>query len=169
MQKRVTKKITLLFTILLFAGCSKDSITEAELGTNSITLSGSISKSFEANTFAGVTDDYSGSSFNLFMHPNSSETLGEQFWLSKSSSSLPEIGKYNISKDFFYMGENFTASYIIDGSLYFMMSGDVEILESSYSRFSGNFAMSGYLVEFPIDSTNVLNITGEFSVVPEDF
>ena len=176
MEHMKIKFLAVLFLSIFLVSCNEDLITETEFGPNSITLSGVVSKSFEATTYAGSIDDYSGLSFNLSMHPKGCDSFEEQFSLRKFSTSLPEIGLYNIDDGLSLGGNEFKASYMfndsisfLNDSLYVMVSGTVKITESSVLKYEGHFNLSGYKLEFPIDSANVLNIVGEFSVVPENF
>ncbi len=165
---------TKLFAILIisvplfFIGCDKDSITDALLGPNSVTLSGDINKSYDAFPTAGMDHNDSISTFLVGMEPlDSGPNSFEDFLsLGKESDALPAVGNYNVSIDPNSIGA-FRAIYIAnDSTIYMMYSGSVNITESSTSKIAGTFNLTGYYgLIFP-DSTRQLNITGEFSTHP---
>ena len=160
--------ILLISVSLFFNGCDEDSIAEAVIGSNSITLSGEINKSFDADCITGMTYEDSTSDFVVIVQPKNSNlnSFIDKFALTKKSDGLPAIGKYDIGdnvdseKDFlgFYSAN--------DTTIYAMYSGSIEITESSTSKIAGTFELAGYYGMFFPDSTRTLNITGKFSAIP---
>ena len=162
---------TKLFAILIisiplfFIGCDEDSITDAVLGSNSVTLSGDINKSFDAVSIAGMIFEDSTSGFVVLMQAEDAGTNSSNdiLTLLKESDGLPAVGNYSVSLNPNLNGD-FRAIYVVDDSTsYIMYSGSVNISESSASKVAGTFNLAGFYVsDFP-DSTRELNITGEFS------
>ena len=162
--------ILLISISLFFIACDEDSITEAVLGTNSITLSGDINKSIDADCMAGMLEEDSTSGFIALLRPKgaSLESFDDQLTLMKKSDALPTVGEYDIGENV-ESGEDFFAFFTAnDITTYFMYSGSVEITESSTAKIAGTFNMTGYYGFGSPDSTRVLNVTGEFSTIPAD-
>lgn len=160
--------ILLISVSLFFIGCDEDSIAEAVIGSNSITLSGEINKSFDADCIAGMGYEDSTSAFVAILQPKNSDPISfiDQLTLMKESETLPAIGKYNIGTNV-ESGEDFFGFYSAkDTTIYTMYSGSVEITESSTSKIAGTFELAGYYGMFSPDSTRTLNITCEFSTIP---
>ena len=168
------KFLTILFVAIsmLFIACDEDSITEAVVGTNSVTVTGDIAKSFDAYTVAGL-DTEDGSEFVLILSPTADlSDFDNTLMITKATQTFPEVGTHtNINHDeddqdafhaLFYSSS--------DSTSYLMHSGTIKFTESSSSKVVGTFDMVGYPVSYTlIDSTRVLNITGEFSTIPLDF
>jgi hypothetical protein len=149
-----------------FIACEEDSITEAVLGSNSISLSGDITDSFDAPSFAGFSVE--DASFTLMMSPNlDTETYEDILILYKESGTLPSVGTYGVNAHV-NDANTFHALYTVnDSTIYQMDSGTVEITGSSSSRIEGTFDMSGDLFGLLIiDPARILNVTGKFSAIP---
>ncbi len=172
------KLLAILFivTLFTFVGCDKDSITEAVLGENSITFSGDISKSYDANALVGLATEDTISTFGILLAPKVSESYSKLLSFVKGANELPAIGTYNVgtikSEDEF--NEKFIASYTINNgnsfTTYLMTSGTVKITKSSSSKVAGTFDVSGFYVggNGIADSTRVLKAKGKFSSIPVD-
>jgi len=166
-----TKYLAIILTLVLvfFIGCDEDSITDALLGTNSVTLSGDINKSFDAKSVAGMIYEDSTSGFVVLMQPEDSgpNSSDDILTLLQESDALPAVGNYSISIDGNSSGD-FGALYIAnDSTLYTMHSGSVKITESSTSKVAGTFDLTGYY-GFMMDPTREIKITGQFSSIPLD-
>ena len=167
-----TKYLTIILILvpIFFIGCDEDSITDALLGSNSITLSGDINKSFDALSIAGLIHEDSTSGFVVLMQPEDAGTNSSNdiLTLLKESDVLPAVGNYSISLDGNSSG-GFGALYIAnDSTLYTMHSGSVNITESSTSKVAGNFNLTGYY-GLILDPARELKIKGEFSTIPVDY
>ena len=164
--------ILFIVTLFTFVGCDKDSITEAVLGENSVTLSGDISKSYDARVVAGLSKEDSDSTFGVVLTPKDSQTA-EMFTFAKQSSVLPAVGTYNvgsISTDT-DLKTKFIGIYSINNgaSSYVMYSGSVNITKSSSAKIAGTFDASGYYFSgTSVDSTRILKVKGKFSTIPVD-
>jgi len=165
------KFLTILFVAIsmFFIACDEDSITEAVLGTNSITLTGDITKSFDANSMAGLTQEDSMTVFAVVLQPEAFASYDQDvLTLFKVSDALPPVGDYELGEDI-ESGENFVGTYAAnDTTFYFIHSGTVKITESGTSKIAGTFDMTGYPFDVDVDSSRALNITGEFSTIPAD-
>ncbi len=163
--------ILFIVTLFTFVGCDKDSITEAVLGENSVTLSGDISKSYDARGIAGLSKEDSDSTFGIILTPKDSQT--EMLTFVKQSSDLPAVGTYNvgsISTDT-DLETKFIGIYSINNgaSSYVMYSGSVNITKSSSAKVAGTFDASGYYFSgTSVDSTKILKVKGKFSTIPVD-
>lgn len=165
MKTKIT--ITALFLIsLLFIAC-EESVTESVLGTNSVTLSGDISKTFAASALAAMTQQDTLSIFTVILFPEGTSPENENvLTLMKNSTTLPSVGKYDID---LLQGtsDQFGGIYLDnDSTIYIVNTGEVEITESNVSKIKGTFDLKGYYLGFPVDSTRVLNVKGEFSTIP---
>jgi hypothetical protein len=160
-----------LLTISLFVGCSEDTVTEAVLGSNSVTISGDYSKSFDAITLAGLGTEDSTTVFTVLMRPKSADTYDEDiFSLIKLSDIIPPVGTYSIM-DFNNVesGDGFVSSYYVnDSTMYLMNAGTIEITESSSSKVVGSFDVSGVLFEYAVTTPKEVTIKGKFSTIPVD-
>ncbi len=163
--------ILLISISLSFIACSEDSVTEAVLGSNSITLSGDFSDSFDAQSIAGFSAD--DSVFTFMMSQNISDDSYENtLMMWKQSSTLPTVGTYNVSFNDDYIGYNADDFYgafgINDTTFYQMESGTVKITTSSSTKIEGTFDMSGQTRDFFNNPSGQLNVVGKFSSVPLD-
>ncbi len=170
-MKTKTLVILLISISLLFIACDEDSITEAVLGTNTITLSGDISSSFDAPSMAGfIAED---SVFTMVMSPNiNTDNYEDMLFLWKVSSALPTVGRYNVSfTENGGNGETDDGAFhgffgVNDSTFYQMESGTVEITSSSSVKIEGTFDMSGAKFNFDLTTSGELNVVGKFSTVP---
>ncbi len=163
--------ILFIVTLFTFVGCDKDSITEAVLGENSVTLSGDISKSYDARAVAGLSKEDSDSTFGLILTPKDSQT--EMLTFVKQSSDLPAVGTYNVGSISLDtdLETKFIGIYSINNgaSSYVMYSGSVNITKSSSAKVAGTFDASGYYFSgTSVDSTKILKVKGKFSTIPVD-
>ncbi len=173
MKVKILAILYSLLTVSLFVGCSEDAVIEAVLSTNSVTVTGDYSKSFDAITVAGLEIEDSTTFFTVLMRPKSADTYNEDiFTLIKLTDIIPPVGKYNIL-DFNNIenGDGFISSYFInDSTLYLMNAGTIEITESSSSKLVGAFDVSGVLFDFNsyLNTTTPkkVNINGKFSTIP---
>ena len=104
-----TKLLAVLFIAVpfFFIGCDEDSITDATLGPNSITLSGDINKSFSAVSFAEMIYMDTTSMFTVMILPEDSgpnsiddiPELDDVLVLANKSDVLPAVGNYNVGND----------------------------------------------------------------------
>ena len=159
------------FNPIIFIGCDEDSITDVLLGSNSVTLSGDINKSFDAVSLAGMVYEFSTFSFVLVMQPEDSDpnSFEDYFTLIKQSDVLPTVGNYNIEYNGYglNLSDDFVGYYAAnDTTMYFMHSGSVNITESNTLKIAGTFDISGYYFFLVPDSTRELKITGKFSTIP---
>ncbi len=163
--------ILFIVTQFTFVGCDKDSITEAVLGENSVTLSGDISKSYDARAVAGLSKEDSDSTFGVILTPKDSQT--EMLTFVKQSSDLPAVGTYNVGSISLDtdLETKFIGIYSINNgaSSYVMYSGSVNITKSSSAKVAGTFDASGYYFSgTSVDSTKILKVKGKFSTIPVD-
>ena len=165
--------LTILFVALsmVFIACDEDTLTEAVLGTNSITLTGDIAKSFDAYTVAAL-DTEDGSEFVLILSATADLSDFENtLMITKETQTFPEVGTHtNINPNEDDQDAFHVLFYSLsDSTSYLMHSGTIKFTESSTSKIAGTFDMIGYPVAYlDIDSTRVLNIIGEFSTIPVD-
>ncbi|MCF6271490.1 MAG: hypothetical protein L3J41_17415 [Melioribacteraceae bacterium] len=163
------KLLTTMFIamLLLFTACDKDSITEVVLPSNSITLTGDISNSFDAQATAVLSPDGSSIVFSLMMVPKGSVGNSENSLLiTKEMAEFPAVGTYNISA---YQTDTtaFGSIYgLNDSTLYIMSSGTFEITTSSSTKIEGNFNMTGPLFDLTPTEGNELTVKGKFSTIP---
>ena len=120
------KLLAIIFSVTLFTfvGCDEASLTEAVLGENSVTLSGDISKSYDAIAMAGLAQDDSISTFGIILTPKDSQT--EMLTFAKQADELPAVGTYEVGKISIDtdLEEKFISVYSVDSgtSSYFMTS-----------------------------------------------
>ena len=165
------KFLTILFVSvsMFFIACDEESITEAVLGSNSVELSGVITKSYDTQAVAGLMEEDSSSIFAIFVQPKNSLSFDTDILgMMKVSDIIPPVGNYKIGESFLEGNDFFATFTPNDSTIYFMSSGSVKITKSSSSKIEGTFDMSGYQLTFPVDSTKVLNVSGEFSTIPTD-
>ncbi len=168
-MKIITKLLSMFFisASLFFIACEGGTEPETDplLGSSNVVLSGDITNAYNADCVAGMVQEDSTSGFVVYLKPQNS-TSSEQLSLVKLSQTLPPVGLYKIGENV-DSGEDFFGAYsIADTSIYFMHSGTVEITESGSSKVSGKFNLEGYYFDWPIDSTRVLTVKGDFSTVP---
>ena len=168
MKTKLIPFLMIAISVLFFA-CDEDSIIESVLGTNNMTLSGDINKTIDASSIAGLIVEDSTSIFTIFVQPKNSLSINtDVLGMTKLSEVIPPVGSYKIGTEFL-VGNDFLATYSLnDSTIYFMSTGTVKITKSSSSKVEGTFDLSGYQLTFPVDSTRVLNIAGEFSTIPQD-
>jgi len=168
------KLLAILFIVTLFAftGCDKESIVDAVLGDNSVTLSGDISKSYDARAVAGLSKDEADSTFGVILTPKDSQT--EMLTFVKQSKDLPAVGTYNVGSlsTAADLETKFIGIYSINNgaSSYVMYAGSVNITKSSSAKVAGTFDVSGYYFDGTsgVDSTKILKAKGKFSTIPVD-
>lgn len=161
--------ISIIAISIFFIACDEDSITEAILGTNTVTVTGSVSNSFDAITVAGLMVADSISIFSILMKSeSSSDDYSDIFTLMKVSDVIPPIGEYGVVEFFgSFSGDGFFSTYSVnDSTEYLMTSGIIEITESSTSKVAGSFDVSGILIEYNSTTPKVIAVKGEFSTIP---
>ncbi len=157
--------ILLTFVTIFFIACDEDSITEAVLGSNSITLSGDITDSFDAPAFGGLSVE--DSMFIVTMSPNFNSQVYENILLlGLETATLPEVRTYNVGVDEMNQNEFRAIFTRNDSTTYMMSSGTVKITSSSSSKIEGTFDMKGPLFSFDQTGDSELIIKGEFSTTP---
>ena len=164
-----TKLLTILFVAIsiLFVACDKESLTEAVLGSNSITLSGDITDSFDSQSIAGLTAE--DSLFSVFMAPSINiDNYEDVLLMMINSTSLPSVGTYDVNADVSDLNA-FRVTYgVNESTTYLMTSGTVKITSSSSSKVAGTFDMTGQLVDLSTTPTGNLKVVGKFSTIPID-
>ncbi len=163
--------ILLISISLFFIACSEDSVTEAVLGTNTLTLSGDIDASFKTVAMAGASsDDDSTSQFAIVISPAEGETAVDGFLaFGNNNGSIPPVGTYPISDDLESPTATF-GTYWGGGEIYLMNSGELKITASSATSISGTYDVSGNPYDYvSVDPSRTLTAKGSFSaiIVPE--
>ncbi len=141
------------------------------LGDNSVTLTGDMSKSYDARAVAGLSTEDSDSTFGIILTPKDSQT--EMLTFVKQASDLPAVGTYDVGKISLdtHLENKFIGVYTIDNGSksYLMYSGTVKITKSSSSKVAGTFDVAGYYFNgTSVDSTKILKVKGKFSTIPVD-
>ncbi len=174
-----SKVLLILFISIMFTlvGCDEETLVEAVtgavLGENSITLSGDISKEYNAIAMAGIMQEDTTSVFSLVIGLKESNEFTQQLLLAKMATSLPAVGTYdvgtiNTDTD---LGQKFTGVYSIGTSkMYYTSSGTVKITSSSSTKIAGTIDITAkYFDETSGTLTSkVLKIKGKFSTIPID-
>lgn len=159
--------IPFILVLILAIACDEESITEAVLGANSITLTGDISDSFDAQTLAILTVEDSDSAFAVFMSKSADiENYENNLFFGKASSSLPAVGTYNVGGNDNDPNAFYSEYTVNDSTFYLMTSGTVEITTSSATKIEGKFDMTGQLFDNTPTTGNELNVVGKFSTTP---
>jgi len=172
------RTITILLLIIQFS-CNKDSTEPMPPPGSSLTVTGDISESYEVVAYFG-TATYSSPPdgkkyFTIFLVPKSQgNNKLAMTLLYKSGSESPVVDTFSIGEYAFgeeipvhEFGSSFSSRNVTDLSGYVMTSGMLNISESSASRVSGDFEMSGYFVQiFERDSSRVVNIAAKFQAIP---
>ncbi len=159
--------IPFILGLILAIACDEETITETVMGSNSITLSGDVSDSFDVESIAALYVEDTLSIFTLMMSPNMNTMNYEDIaLLMKESATLPSVGTYIITAEDSDPNA-FHATYTVnDTTLYLMTSGTIEITTSSNTKIEGTFDMTGPLFDLTPTTGNELNVVGKFSTTP---
>lgn len=167
--------IFLMLISLLFIACAEDSPTEPTSSSNSVTITGDFSKSFDANCIAGMYTGDSLANFTVILQPKGSD-INSGFYsdnaliFGKYTNTLPAVGKYNIGTGVETGADFYAMFFVNDSTIYFMYDGTVEITKSSSENISGKFDMqAGYLDFINPIPTRIINVKGQFSAKPMNF
>ncbi|MBU0475256.1 MAG: hypothetical protein KKF62_13975 [Bacteroidetes bacterium] len=164
--------ISFLFIAIFFIGCDEDSPTEPSSSSNSVTITGDITKSFDADCMAALVTEDTVSAFTVILQPKGSD-ISSGFYsnnmltFSKYSNTLPAVGKYNIGTEMEGDEKFYSLFFANDSTFYFMYSGTVEITKSSSENISGKFDVQGSIFDYTNpDPTRIINVKGQFSTKP---
>ena len=169
MKRKLLIMLVLTLSVLLFTSC--DSITDAVdavTGDNTVTISGNISKSFEAQTVAGTATEDTVAIFAIDMLKDKKE-LANSLYIFKISDGVPPVGKYNIINlktiaDLKGDVTDFIGSYMAsENEIYFFESGTVDITKSSNTIVAGTITGKAILSN---DTNKSITIKAKFSTVP---
>lgn len=161
-----------ILTMFTFVGCDKESLTEALIGENSITLSGDISKSYDAVALAGLSQEDTLKTFGLVIGLKESGKFSEQLILAKVSNELPAVGTYDVGLVTSQSESEgkFTGVYNVnDSKMYYSSSGTVKITKSSLSKIAGTFEIVCQYFSTTTgkaDPNKTLKVKGKFSTIP---
>lgn len=159
--------VILLITIsLFFIACSEDSVTEAVIGTSTLTLSDDMDASFKTVAIASISNNDSTSTFEIEISPAVGETAPDGILaFGNNSGSILPVGTYPITYD----SESSTGTYSIYigvDDIYLMNNGELKITASSATSISGTYDVSGNPWDFiSVDSSRTLNAKGSFTAI----
>lgn len=172
----IIKTSMVIFLIILF-GC--DNSTGPEPGVSSISVRGDINESYDVTAYFGIatyssdTTEIEYFTISLIPKPPGNNNFAITI-LYKFGPESPNVGTYNIGEYSFGedipagdYGGSFSSKNATDLSEYIITSGELQIDESTTSKISGEFEMSGYYrIFFESDTTRIVTITGIFNAIP---
>ena len=169
--------VVLIFFSAFLISC--DTSTGPAPANSSIFVSGDISESYDVTAYFGIatyssdTTEIEYFSISLIPKPPGDNNFAITM-LYKFGPESPNVGTYNIGEYSFGedipagdCGGSFSSKNATDLSGYIMTSGALQIDESTASKISGEFEMSGFYVKFfERDTTRIVTITGIFNAIP---